>query len=627
MSPRSPDLPTRAAVPPRGRPCRSGTPTAPTQGNSWADACLAGRLMAIDPGLGLVLRAAPGPARDHWLAALAVHLPAGAPCRRMPAGTPDGRLLGGLDLTATLASGRPIASRGLLAETDGGVLVVASAERLDPGAAGCLGRTIDTGAVRTERDGVTAESPARLGIVALDDGREPDERPPDALMDRLALRLDLSALSHRDCGPVPDEAAVLAQARVRLGTVVAGDDVIEALCEAAAALGIGGLRAPLLAVKAARASAALAGRARVAAEDLAVAGRLVLGPRATAVPGKPEPAETAPAEPGRESNEPADDSGQADAPDASRSSEPPEEQAGEGQGRLEASAVEAARTTLPSDLLAALASGSAPARTSGGAGARRGAGVMAGRTGRAVGTRRGEPGRGARLDVLATLRAAAPWQGLRGRVADGRIQIRRDDFRIKRHEDRRRTTTIFAVDASGSAALGRLAEAKGAVELLLAQCYIRRDDVALVAFRGTSADLLLPPTRSLVRVKRELASLPGGGATPLAAGIGAALDLARAVTREGRSPVIALLTDGRGNIARDGTADRPRATQDSLAVARLVRAASIAAVVIDVSPRPGAQAARLATEMGAGYVPLPHADAGAIAGAVMAAAEPSRGRA
>ncbi len=146
-----------------------------------------------------------------------------------------------------------------------------------------------------------------------------------------------------------------------------------------------------------------------------------------------------------------------------------------------------------------------------------------------------------------------------------------------------------------------------------------------IAFRGTSADVLLPPTRSLVRVKRELASLPGGGATPLAAGIGAAFDLARAVMREGRSPVIALLTDGRGNIARDGTADRPRATQDSLAVARLIRAAAIAAIVIDVSPRPGPQAARLAAEMGAGYVPLPHADAGAIAGAVMAATEPSEG--
>ncbi len=142
-----------------------------------------------------------------------------------------------------------------------------------------------------------------------------------------------------------------------------------------------------------------------------------------------------------------------------------------------------------------------------------------------------------------------------------------------------------------------------------------------------TADVLLPPTRSLVRVKRELASLPGGGATPLAAGIGAAFDLARAVMREGRSPVIALLTDGRGNIARDGTADRPRAAQDSVAVAGLIRAAAIAAIVIDVSPRPGPQAARLAAEMGAGYVPLPHADSGAIAGAVMAATAPSKGRA
>ncbi len=582
--------------------------------------------MAIDPGLGLVLRAAPGPARDHWLAALAAHLPAGVPCRRMPAGTPDGRLLGGLDLAATLARGRPIASRGLLAETDGGVLVVVSAERLDAGIAGHLGRSLDTGRVRTERDGVTAENAARFGVVALDDGREPDEHPPAALMDRLALRLDLSALSHRDCGPVPGDAAVLARARGRVAAVVVGDDAIEALCEAAAALGIDGLRAPLLAVKAARASAALAGRVRVASEDLALAGRLVLGPRATVVPGSSKTAEPPPTETGDASNGPADDPGHADAPDVNRSEEAPQEREGDAQGRLEAAAVEAARAMLPSDLLAAAASGSAPARSPGGAGARRGGAAMAGRTGRAVGTRRGEPGRGARLDALATLRAAAPWQGLRGRAAEGRIQIRRDDFRVKRHEERRRTTTIFAVDASGSAALGRLAEAKGAVELLLAQCYIRRDDVALVAFRGTSADLLLPPTRSLVRVKRELASLPGGGATPLASGIGAAFDLARAVLRDGRSPVIALLTDGRGNITRDGKADRPRATEDSLALARLVRAAAVAAIVIDVSPRPGPLAARLATEMGAGYVPLPHADAGAIAGAVLAAGETARGR-
>ena len=208
---------------------------------------------------------------------------------------------------------------------------------------------------------------------------------------------------------------------------------------------------------------------------------------------------------------------------------------------------------------------------------------------------------------------------MRGRAAPSDpIRIRRDDFRVKRHLDRQRTTTIFAVDASGSAALGRLAEAKGAVELLLAECYIRRDDVALVAFRGTAAELLLPPTRSPARAKRELASLPGGGATPLAAGIAAAFDLAGAVGRGGRRPVIALLTDGRGNVARDGATDRARAAADSAAAARLVRAAGIAAIVIDVSPRPGPAAARLAAEMGATYLPLPMAGARGIAGAVRA---------
>jgi magnesium chelatase subunit D len=93
---------------------------------------------------------------------------------------------------------------------------------------------------------------------------------------------------------------------------------------------------------------------------------------------------------------------------------------------------------------------------------------------------------------------------------------------VSRFKQRRETTTIFVVDASGSAALHRLAEAKGAVELLLADCYVRRDRVAMLAFRGKGAELMLPPTRSLVRAKRSLAGLPGGGGTPLAAGMDAA---------------------------------------------------------------------------------------------------------
>jgi magnesium chelatase subunit D len=184
------------------------------------------------------------------------------------------------------------------------------------------------------------------------------------------------------------------------------------------------------------------------------------------------------------------------------------------------------------------------------------------RRGRPIGTRRGEPGPGVRLNVVETLRAAAPWQPLRRREAGAaptRVQVRRDDFRITRFKQRNESAAIFVVDASGSAALHRLAEAKGAVELLLADCYTRRDHVALIAFRNKTAELLLPPTRSLTRAKNSIMGLPGGGGTPLAAGLDAALALAEAVKRRGQSPAVVLLTDGRANIARDGTPGRGRA--------------------------------------------------------------------
>ena len=166
----------------------------------------------------------------------------------------------------------------------------------------------------------------------------------------------------------------------------------------------------------------------------------------------------------------------------------------------------------------------------------------------------------------------------------------------------------------------RLGEAKGAVELLLADCYIRRDQVALLAFRGQGAQLLLPPTGSLLRAKRSLAGLPGGGPTPLAAGIDAALALSDSIRRSGRTPVITLLTDARANIARDGSGGRPRAEAEAIDSARALRASGVATLLVDTSPRPNPFARRLAEEMHARYVPLPYADASALSRAVRAAA-------
>jgi magnesium chelatase subunit D len=167
------------------------------------------------------------------------------------------------------------------------------------------------------------------------------------------------------------------------------------------------------------------------------------------------------------------------------------------------------------------------------------------------------------------------------------------------------------VDASGSSALQRLAEAKGAVEAVLSDCYSRRDHVALIGFRGEGATLLLPPTRSLARVRRSLAGLAGGGATPLASGIEAALRLALEVRKKPQAPIIVLMTDGRANVTRPSS-ELSTPDGDALASARAVRSAGVLSLLLDTGARPTARSSKLAVEMGAQYLPLPYVNAAAI---------------
>jgi magnesium chelatase subunit D len=236
-----------------------------------------------------------------------------------------------------------------------------------------------------------------------------------------------------------------------------------------------------------------------------------------------------------------------------------------------------------------------------------------------VGSKRGNPRGGARLDLLATLRAAAPWQKLRGRAAgEQRLRVHPGDLHVVRCRPRTESTTIFAVDASGSQALARLAEAKGAVELLLAECYVRRDRVAVVGFRGTGATVLLPPTRAPARARRSLAGLPGGGGTPLASGIETATALAEAATRRGETATIVLLTDGQANIGRDGAPGRDQAQRDTLAAARALRGRGYRCLLIDTANRSQKLARDLAQAMGGRYLALPRADAARLSGAIRA---------
>jgi len=580
----------------------------------WSDACLAAALFAVDPvGIGgLNVRALPGPVRDIWLELLRELLPAEEPLRRIPLHIADGRLLGGLDLAATLHAGRPVAERGLLAEADGGVVLLAMAERVARNTAAHLSAALDNQEVMVERDGITARTPTRFGVIALDEGANDEEQVPDTLKDRFAVLLDLNDIPYNAALPADHEPITIRRARERLRGVQVPDDMLEAICGTALALGVDSLRTSLFAQRVARAAAALDGRDAVAMDDVSAAARLVLAPRATRIPMPEQPEDQQqPEEPPPEENQDDDENSQSPEQDIDKP--------------LEDVVLEAAQAAIPDNLLAMLKMGAMRSRSR--SHGKSGASQSGSLRGRPAGTRRGEPGAGARLAVIDTLRAAAPWQRLRqqeraaqGTGSDVLVEVRQDDFRVTRYKQRSETTTIFVVDASGSAALHRLAEAKGAVELLLADCYVRRDRVAMVAFRGPGAELLLPPTRSLVRAKRSLAGLPGGGGTPLAAGIDAALDLADGVQRRGGTPVVVVLTDGRANVTREGIGGRAQATDDALASARAFRVAALKALVVDMSPRPRPDAEKLAHAMGAVYLPLPHADAKALSGAVQAVA-------
>lgn len=553
----------------------------------WDAACQALRLLAIDPeGLkGLCLRARSGPARQAFVALLPA-LP--LPQRKLHPTISDEQLFGGIDLAATLAGEKLVINQGIASAP--AALLLAMSERAGPDLAAKLAQVLDADCGHC--------------LIMLDEGAEEAERAPPALSERLAFHVDLDGIGLGETNPAPLDLIDLDTARSLLPSVIAGPDDATVLVTLAARFGIDNLRAPLLALRAARASAALNQRDRIAPEDLALAASLVFPSRATIVPAEDEPAPLDPAPPEPSPEDQSQDS------ETRESSEMPDELL-----------IEAVRALLPANLLDGMVSAGNTRSSSGSSGA--GSKRKGNRRGRPLPPRPGRMDGTSRIDLVATLRAAAPWQPMRRKASPDTkgLLIRPSDIRLKRYEETSDRLLIFVVDASGSAAMSRLGEAKGAVELLLAEAYARRDHVALIAFRGIGAEILLPPTRSLVQTKRRLASLPGGGGTPLAAGLKAAGELAVQSRSRGLSPTVAMLTDGRANITLDGVADRAQAAQDATTLARLLRAQGISGLVLDMSNRPQEALRDLAAQMNAPYVPLPRADAKRLSGAITKALE------
>jgi len=567
----------------------------------WRRAERAARCLAVaGPQLGgALIKAGHGPVREAWRRTLLQALPPQTAWRKVPSHCALEQLTGSLDLAATLESGIATYAEGLLAGADRGVVELAALDRTAPAVAGAIAQAIDIGSV-TSRGGTT-RADARFTVLAFVEGDEGGATTA-ALGDRLAFWLELDALPYRLAVPTSSDDFDGAAVRRAAARIALDDGSIELVAAAAAAFGIGSLRAPAFALQVARTLAALDGLDGLSEGVLSEACTMVLAPRATCLPEASDP----------EQDDPEDTAQQPDQPAT-----------GEPQGDEQERLIETIRAMLPADLLARLISA--------GSSRQRGIDGQAGqwqkpaKHGRPVGLRRGDIRRDKRLDLVASLTAAAPWQRLRrqhwhGRSEPPAVIVAADDLRFKLLKQRRGTLVVFLVDASGSAAVERLGEAKGAVELLLAQCYVRRDEAALIAFRQRAAELLLPPTRSLTRAKRLLAGLPGGGATPLAAALCAGARLAEQAKARGQSPFLVLLSDGRGNIDLDGEANRAKAREDAQHWATRLGTMRLPAVVIDTGGRRSqarpSPAPEIARAMGARYLPLPMADAAGLATAI-----------
>ena len=580
--------------------------SAPT---AWFDANVIAILLAINPkGLkGVTVKSQFGPVREAWLGYLKqLTSSCGTQILKAPANISAEQLLGALDIEASLQAGSLIMSKGLLERVEGHVLLLPMVERMDSQAIALISQALD--------DKNTVDAAAPFSVIALDESDSAEEAISPRLLDRLAFELYLDQLSLADIRESLEvHSEDVDEAKKLLPSVKCSNAYLEVMTKAGLSLGVSSLRANQFAFETAKTLAALRGLSEVGQDEVLDASRLVYTP-SKRMNINPEMDHSD--QPDQDSEENRDDQHQDTQPEDSQSDERNQEQPSNDE--LEDIIVEAVKASIPPQLLRQskqnVRAGKSAAHISGKSGA-----VQKNFfSGRPLTSRKGRPNDGRRLDILKSIRAAIPWQRLRGMKLDTeqasgartRINFRAEDLHIKQYLRRRGTVTIFLVDASGSSASQRLAEAKGALEELLAQCYIRRDEVAMVSMRGAKAEIVLPPTRSLVRAKRNLATLPGGGGTPLAAGFRAANEMAISLERKGLTPIIVIMSDGKANVNLNGVGGREGAHSDALMAAKELRIKNHRLLFVDTSPKPEILAQELSSAMAAQYFPLPFTSSG-----------------
>jgi magnesium chelatase subunit D len=433
-------------------------------------------------------------------------------------------------------------------------------------------------------------------LLALDDGFRKNDSFPAQLCDRLAFSIDLTEVRFNQY--FPNFFSII---KPTLPKAKITEAQIQSVVVSAIQFGIYDIRPAYMTIAAAQYLATLDDRVTVEQNDLTLAATLILAHRAQIVPEET-------------------DNNQQD--DTHKENEDVDKEENRQKNNKEINLptevlIEAIKASLPKNIYEHLKNNiRQKAKTGSGFGNRQKSRVK----GRPKPSRNVPPGDQERIDIVSTLRSAAPWQKLRKRQlkTSKNIVILPGDLHTFNFEDRSERVIIFLVDASGSAAMNRLGESKGAIELMLADSYARRDFVSLISFRDTSAEILLPPTRSLVQTKKRLSSLMAGGGTPLATGLDAGIKLAQNCKRSGKMPSLAILTDGKANIDLDGFPNREKALSDSVLVGEIGKKFGMKSVFIDCGKRPNNNLKTIANSMGGNYVSLPRTNATKISNLVQA---------
>ncbi|SPF68050.1 adenosinetriphosphatase [Propionibacterium ruminifibrarum] len=622
MSPRAP------AGPPAGAPLY---PFTAVVGQTAMRHAL--ELVAVSPGIGgVLLRGEKGTAKSTIVRSLAALLPSGR-VRTLALGATEDRVVGGLDLEATLAGGAPRLMPGLLTEVDGGICYVDEVNLLDDHLVDLLLDAAASGLLRVEREGLSASQETAFSLVGSMNPEEGALRPQ--LLDRFGLCVDVrgetdpgarvEVIRRRldfDADPdgflarwAPQEEALagrLREARAlapRVGLPSPVRDMIVDVCRRA---GCAGHRADVVMARAARAEAALAARTEATAEDVEAVAEFVLAHRRRAAPPTP-PAPQNPDRPhqdapGEQRGEP--ETGPDQQQDHGARDSPP--------GPAPERTAEIGETFTVRDLR--IGPDQVPRTGSG----RRQETISGDGRGHYVTAR---PGRDARrLALDATLRAAAPHQrDRRAGLGPGdprrnlAVIVEPDDWRQAVRTTQVGSAVILVVDASGSmGARGRMVASKGAVLSLLLDSYVRRDQVALVTFRDTGAEVLVPPTSSVELAEQRLRRMPVGGRTPLSAGLLAADGLAASLraTNPGQRQIVIVVTDGRANVGLDGRVSRG-AQDETITVAARLAGNGCTWLVVDTEHTAGRRtraAAGLAAALGARCLTLEELRADELAG-------------